>query len=129
MRVAGQARRTAARSVAVAAPIVALAVALAVALTFTRTHAAPPAPGETAIFAIPSPGSAVGLLTQVIKENHLDERNGIVLDVKYFDPAATEQAVILRRADAGIIPVVSAARIRVASSCSRMSGSTCRPTA
>ena len=30
--------------------------------------------------------------------------------MKYFDPAATEQAVILRRADAGIFPVVSAAR-------------------
>ena len=111
MRVTGQARRTAVRSVAVGASLI--AVALGVALSVTGTHAAPPAAGETAIFASPSPGSAVGLLTQVIKENHLDERNGIVLDVKYFDPAATEQAVILRRADAGIIPVVSAARVNL----------------
>src|SRR5262249_58438455 len=66
---------------------------------------------EKAVCASPAPGSAVGLLSEVIKEKKLDERNGIVLDVKYFDPAATEQAVVLRRADAGIFPVVSAARV------------------
>jgi len=72
-----------------------------------------PSPPEKVVFASPAPGSAVGLLSEVIKENRLDERNGIRLDVKYFDPAATEQAVVLRRADAGIFPVVSAARVNL----------------
>ena len=113
MGVAGQARRIAVTSLAVAASAAAVVLA-ALGLRVGRSHAAPgPAPAETAVFASPSPGSAVGLLTQVIKEERLDEKNGIVLDVKYFDPAATEQAVILRRADAGIIPVVSAARVNL----------------
>lgn len=72
-----------------------------------------PSAVEKAVLASPAPGSAVGLLSELIKEKKLDERNGILLDVKYFDPAATEQAVILRRADAGIFPVVSAARVNL----------------
>src|SRR5712692_9603357 len=72
-----------------------------------------PSPPEKAVFASPAPGTAVGLLSEVIKENRLDEHNGIRLDVKYFDPAATEQAVVLRRVDAGIFPVVSAARVNL----------------
>jgi len=72
-----------------------------------------PAALEKAVFASPAPGSAVGLLSEVIKEKKLDEHNGILLDVKYFDPAATEQAVVLRRAEAGIFPVVSAARVNL----------------
>src|SRR5712664_3345601 len=61
-----------------------------VAPRVTTGEPAPSAP-EKAVFASPAPGSAVGLLSEVIKENRLDERNGIRLDVKYFDPAATEQ--------------------------------------
>jgi NitT/TauT family transport system substrate-binding protein len=72
-----------------------------------------PSAPEKAVFASPAPGSATGLLSEVIKEKRLDERNGIVLEVKYFDPAATEQAVVLRRVDAGIFPVVSAARVNL----------------
>lgn len=68
---------------------------------------------DKVIFASTAPGSAVGLLSELIKEKKLDERNGLLLDIKYFDPAATEQAVILRRADAGIFPVVSAARVNL----------------
>jgi NitT/TauT family transport system substrate-binding protein len=80
-----------------------------------RFATAEPAPSslERAVFASPAPGSAVGLLSEVIKEKKLDERNGLLLDVKYFDPAATEQAVVLRRVDAGIFPVVSAARVNL----------------
>jgi len=88
------------------------AVAALAAPTVTRAEAPSP-PAEKAIFASPAPGSAVGLLSELIKEKKLDERNGILLDVKYFDPAATEQAVILRRADAGMFPVVSAARVNL----------------
>lgn len=80
--------------------------------TLTTAESAP-SPPESVVFASPAPGSAVGLLSEVIKENRLDERNGIRLDVKYFDPAATEQAVVLRRVDAGIFPVVSAARVNL----------------
>ena len=83
-----------------------------VAMAVTTAIAGPPSP-EKAVFASPAPGSAVGLLSEVIKEKKLDERNGLLLEVKYFDPAATEQAVILRRVDAGIFPVVSAARVNL----------------
>jgi len=92
-----------------------LRVALTMALSALAAGAAVAAPAATEklVFASPAPGSAVGLLTEVIKEKGLDERNGLVLDVKYFDPAATEQAVVLRRADAGVFPVVSAARVNL----------------
>ena len=68
---------------------------------------------EKVIFSSTGAGSAVGLLSEVIKKNRLDERNGVALDIKYFDPAAAEQAVLLRRADAGIFPVISAARVNL----------------
>ncbi len=89
--------------------------AIVVAVVAARVSTAEPAPSppEKVVFASPAPGSAVGLLSEVIKENRLDERNGILLEVKYFDPAATEQAVVLRRVDAGIFPVVSAARVNL----------------
>src|SRR5713226_7337381 len=89
------------------------AVIVAVAALGAGTAVAAPSWPEKVVFASPAPGSAVGLLSEVIKEKRLDERNGIVLEVKYFDPAATEQAVVLRRADAGIFPVVSAARVNL----------------
>jgi len=89
-------------------------VSCVVAAAPVIARAAPePAALEKAVFASPAPGSAVGLLSEVIKEKKLDEHNGILLDVKYFDPAATEQAVVLRRAEAGIFPVVSAARVNL----------------
>jgi len=88
------------------------AVAALAAPIVTRAEAPSP-PLEKAIFGSAAPGSAVGLLSELIKEKKLDERNGILLDIKYFDPAATEQAVILRRADAGMFPVVSAARVNL----------------
>src|SRR5260370_42183318 len=84
----------------------------AVAPAITTADPGPSSP-EKAVFASPAPGSAVGLLSEVIKEKKLDERNGLLLDVKYFDPPATEQAVVLRRVDAGIFPVVSAARVNL----------------
>ena len=59
-----------------------------VAMAVTTAIAGPPSP-EKAVFASPAPGSAVGLLSEVIKEKKLDERNGLLLEVKYFDPAAT----------------------------------------
>jgi NitT/TauT family transport system substrate-binding protein len=79
-------------------------------VTTADTKASPP---EKMVFASPAPGSAVGLLSEIIKEKKVDERNGLLLEVKYFDPAATEQAVILRRVDAGIFPVISAARVNL----------------
>jgi ABC-type nitrate/sulfonate/bicarbonate transport system substrate-binding protein len=71
------------------------------------------AASEKVVFATPGAGSALGLLSEVIKKNHLDEHNGIALDIKYFDPAATEQAIVLRRADVGMFPVISAARVNL----------------
>jgi NitT/TauT family transport system substrate-binding protein len=69
---------------------------------------------ERAVLAVPGAGSTVGLLAEVIKSERLDEKNGVALDVKYFDPAAAEQAVMLRRADAGVFAVVAAARANLA---------------
>ena len=89
------------------------AVLAAMVAPRVATAESAPSPMEKAVFASPAPGTAVGLLSEVIKENRLDEHNGIRLDVKYFDPAATEQAVVLRRVDAGIFPVVSAARVNL----------------
>ena len=93
--------------------MLALAAAAALAAPIVTRAEAPSPPLEKAIFGSAAPGSAVGLLSELIKEKKLDERNGILLDIKYFDPAATEQAVILRRADAGMFPVVSAARVNL----------------
>src|SRR5262249_44003019 len=89
------------------------AVLAALVAPAVPTADAGPSSPEEAVFASPAPGSAVALLSEVIKEKKLDERNGLLLEVKYFDPAATEQAVILRRVDAGIFPVVSAARVNL----------------
>ncbi len=75
-----------------------------------------PGPGhaqDKVVFASPGAGSAVGLLSEVIKKHRLDERQGLALEIKYFDPAAAEQAVLLRRADAGIFAVISAARVNL----------------
>ena len=87
--------------------------ALAAALSASVAAADAGPSREKAVFASPAPGSAVGLLCEVIKEKKLDEHNGLLLEVKYFDPAATEQAVILRRVDAGMFPVISAARVNL----------------
>ena len=93
--------------------MLALGVVAAVTAPIVTRAEAPSPPPEKALFGSAAPGSAVGLLSELIKEKKLDERNGILLDIKYFDPAATEQAVILRRADAGMFPVVSAARVNL----------------
>lgn len=85
----------------------------AAAIALSASWAARAAEPEKIVFASPGPGTAVGLLSEVIKEKRIDESNGVLLEVKYFDPAATEQAVLLRRADAGIFPVISAARVNL----------------
>ncbi len=90
------------------------ATAAAVATSIGIAGAGGTASPEKVIFASPAAGSAVGLLTEVIKKKHLDEHNGIALEFKYFDPAATEQAVVLRRVDVGIFRVISAVRVNLA---------------
>lgn len=85
---------------------------LGFAITLVAT--APARGQDKAVFASPGAGSSVGLLSEVIKKERLDEKNGLALDIKYFDPAAAEQAVLLRRADVGIFAVVAAARANLA---------------
>lgn len=63
---------------------------------------------DTVVLSTPGAGSAIGLLSEVIKKSALDQRQGLALDIKDFSPAAAEQAVLLRRADAGIFAVVAA---------------------
>lgn len=85
-----------------------------VGLTIMLATTAPARGQDKAVFASPGAGSAVGLLSEVIKKERLDAKNGLALDIKYFDPAAAEQAVLLRRADVGIFAVVAAARANLA---------------
>lgn len=94
------------------AGIITFALALGVALA---TRAAAPAQ-ERVVFASTGAGSAVGLFSEVIKRDRIDERNGLAMDIKYFDPATAEQAVLLRRADAGIFPIIAAARANLSGS-------------
>ena len=89
-------------------------ITLALAIAMALATGGPAAAQERAVFASPGAGSAVGLLSEIIKKDRLDARHGLDLDIKYFDPAAAEQAVLLRRADAGIFAVIAAARANLA---------------
>jgi ABC-type nitrate/sulfonate/bicarbonate transport system substrate-binding protein len=53
---------------------------------------------------------ATGFATHVLIQRKIDAKHGIALDVAASDPAAAEKAVLLRRVDAGLYPIVSAAR-------------------
>ncbi len=64
---------------------------------------------RTVTFASTSSG-AVGLITEVIQKKGIDAKYGIKLDVKLFDPAAGEKAVLLKQTEVGLFPLVSAAR-------------------
>jgi NitT/TauT family transport system substrate-binding protein len=85
-------------------------IAWASATAVALVTCGPAAAQDRAVFASPGAGSAVGLLSEIIKKDRLDARHGLELDIKYFDPAAAEQAVLLRRADVGIFATIAAAR-------------------
>ena len=72
--------------------------------TFARAQA------PTVVFA--STTGATGLMTQAIKRLDLEKKYDVKLDAKILDPAAAEKAVLLRQADAGVFPVLTAADLR-----------------
>src|SRR4051812_22553999 len=56
--------------------------------------ASPRAPRDV-IFATSAGGSAMGLITAVVKRHGFDTKHGVNLDLKPFDPADAEKAVII----------------------------------
>jgi ABC-type nitrate/sulfonate/bicarbonate transport system substrate-binding protein len=66
---------------------------------------------EPASFSFASTSSALGLTTQVIRRLDLEKKYDLKLDVKLLDPAAAEKTVLLRQADTGLFPVITAADV------------------
>ncbi|MBI3076788.1 MAG: ABC transporter substrate-binding protein [Deltaproteobacteria bacterium] len=89
-------------------------VGLLVILVVLPMAPGPAGGGETRVvtFATTAGGSA-GFLTDAIRQQRLDERHGLLLDLKAFDPAKAEEGVYYRRVDAGIFPFVTAARVNL----------------
>ncbi len=54
---------------------------------------------------------AVGFLTHVVSQRKIDARYGLTVDLVPSDPAAAEKMVLLRQVDAGLFPIISAARV------------------
>ncbi len=67
-------------------------------------------------------GGMVGLITETVKLHNLDKKNGIELDLKYFDPAKAEEAVFYRQVDAGIFVPIALARVNLKGHNIRMFG-------
>src|SRR3970040_1582245 len=55
-------------------------------------------------------GGAVGFITDVAKAQKYDEKNGLALEVKLFDPAKAEEMVFFRNVDAGLFTVIPTGR-------------------
>src|SRR5581483_4574292 len=88
-----------------ALPIVA---ACARAATPASPPTAPPAAApRTVVFGTNAGGSAMGLVTSVVKRHGLDLRHGVDLDLKPFDPADGEKAVVIGTLEVGIFVPVS----------------------
>jgi ABC-type nitrate/sulfonate/bicarbonate transport system substrate-binding protein len=71
------------------------------------TAASPvPAVPRKVVFATNAGGSAMGLVTTVIKRHGLDLKHGVDLDLKPFDPADAEKAVVIGTVEAGpFVPI------------------------
>ncbi len=76
-----------------------------------RQRAQAGAPRPTAVRFATVASGAVGFLTHVVSQRKIDARYGLTLDLVPSDPAAAEKMVLLRRVDAGLFPIVSAARV------------------
>ncbi len=63
-------------------------------------------------FASVSSG-AVGFLTHVMTQRKIAAKYQITLDLVLADPAAAERAVLLKQVEAGLFPIVSAARANI----------------
>lgn len=74
-----------------------------------RAAAAPGRPAAVRLATVAS--GAVGFLTHVAAQRKIDARYGLTLDLVPSDPAAAEKMVLLRQVDAGLFPIISAARV------------------
>jgi ABC-type nitrate/sulfonate/bicarbonate transport system substrate-binding protein len=100
------------------------ALPLAAACTATGTPPPTPAPAPSAppatgvspvptvgpravVFGTNAGGSAMGLVTSVVKRHGLDLAHGVDLDLKPFDPADGEKAVVIGTLEVGIFVPVS----------------------
>ncbi len=80
------------------------------ALGFLRTAASRASPLARVRLATVSSG-AVGFLTHVISRRTLDARYSLTLDLVPAEPAAAARMVLLKQVDAGLFPIISAARV------------------
>jgi len=77
----------------------------------TASNTSPTArPLRTVVFATSAGGSAMGLITQVIKRHQLDEKHGLNLDLKPLDPSEAERATVMGIVEAGFFVPVSWAK-------------------
>ena len=89
------------------------------AATAAPAAAAAPASAPTArpprdvIFATSAGGSAMGLITAVVKRHGFDERYGVNLDLKPFDPADAEKAVLIGSVEIGFFVPISWAHVNL----------------
>lgn len=79
------------------------------ATTVAAPTATPTPRPATIKFATVASG-AVGFLTHVMTQRKINEKYALTLDLAPADPAAAEKAVLLKQVDAGLYPIVSAAR-------------------
>lgn len=73
----------------------------------TSISRAPAAAPRTVIFGTSAGGSAMGLVTSVVKRHGLDLQRGVDLDLKPFDPADGEKALVIGTLEVGIFVPVS----------------------
>jgi ABC-type nitrate/sulfonate/bicarbonate transport system substrate-binding protein len=65
------------------------------------------------IFATSAGGSAMGLITAVVKRHGFDEQHGVRLDLKPFDPADAEKAVVIGSVEVGFFVPISWAKVNL----------------
>jgi NitT/TauT family transport system substrate-binding protein len=70
-------------------------------------------PVRDVIFATSAGGSAMGLITAVVKRHGFDERHGVNLDLKPFDPADAEKAVLIGSVEVGFFVPISWAHVNL----------------
>lgn len=88
------------------------AAAKAAGASSPSPQTAPGGPGAPATIKFPTgPGSALGLMVEVMVKRGVAARNNLTLELSPLDPAAAEKATLVRQVDAGTFPIISAGRV------------------
>ncbi|MBI2371679.1 MAG: ABC transporter substrate-binding protein [Deltaproteobacteria bacterium] len=99
-----------------------LAIALTILGLLLTPGAAPlAAPLDKMVYATAA-GGAAGIQTAVIKARRLDERHGILLDLRPFNPAEAEFALLYKKVDTGFFAPTSGVRANLKGSRLRFIG-------